>query len=286
MSVSVTPLASDTSVGDTPPLRKSARTATVWNRSRTLDIALRASVPVAILLIWTIAAARGAIDPKQFPSPAGVWSALTNLISTGVLWENLSVSLERVAIGFTIGGVIGVALGVTAGLSRLGDQLLDPTLQMLRTIPVLAITPLLILWFGIDERPKIIIIAAAALFPLYINTHSGVRNVDPKIVEAGRVFGLRGLGLVRHVIVPESIPSILVGLRVSLSISLLALIVAELSNAPKGLGFLMTSAQQYFQTDVLVVIVLIYALWGLTADLIVRALERILLPYAKGHGRR
>ncbi|MNW56160.1 putative aliphatic sulfonates transport permease protein SsuC [compost metagenome] len=242
---------------------------------------LRASVPTAILALWFLGSAQGWIDEKQFPAPWQVGDAFVELVSTGVLWENLSVSLGRVAVGFAIGGLLGLTLGVVAGLFRLGDQLLDPTLQMLRTIPFLAIAPLLILWFGIDERPKIIIIAAAALFPLYLNTHSGVRNVDRKILEAGKVFGLRGLGLVRHVILPEAIPSVLVGLRVSLSVSLLALIVAEMSNAPRGIGFLMVSAQQYFQMDVLVVCVLIYAVWGLSVDLVVRLLERVLLPYKR-----
>lgn len=245
------------------------------------DVLLRASVPTAILALWFLGSAQGWIDEKQFPAPWQVGDAVVELVSTGVLWENLSVSLGRVAVGFAIGGLLGLTLGVVAGLFRLGDQLLDPTLQMLRTIPFLAIAPLLILWFGIDERPKIIIIAAAALFPLYLNTHSGVRNVDRKILEAGKVFGLRGLGLVRHVILPEAIPSVLVGLRVSLSVSLLALIVAEMSNAPRGIGFLMVSAQQYFQMDVLVVCVLIYAVWGLSVDLVVRLLERVLLPYKR-----
>lgn len=245
------------------------------------DVLLRASVPTAILALWFLGSAQGWIDEKQFPAPWQVGSAFVELVSTGVLWENLSVSLGRVAVGFAVGGLLGLTLGVVAGLFRLGDQLLDPTLQMLRTIPFLAIAPLLILWFGIDERPKIIIIAAAALFPLYLNTHSGVRNVDRKILEAGKVFGLRGLGLVRHVILPEAIPSVLVGLRVSLSVSLLALIVAEMSNAPRGIGFLMVSAQQYFQMDVLVVCVLIYAVWGLSVDLVVRLLERVLLPYKR-----
>ena len=245
------------------------------------DGLLRASVPTAILAAWFLGSAQGWIDEKQFPAPWQVADAFATLVSTGVLWENLSVSLGRVAVGFAVGGLLGLTLGVVAGLFRLGDQLLDPTLQMLRTIPFLAIAPLLILWFGIDERPKIIIIAAAALFPLYLNTHSGVRNVDRKILEAGKVFGLRGLGLVRHVILPEAIPSVLVGLRVSLSVSLLALIVAEMSNAPRGIGFLMVSAQQYFQMDVLVVCVLIYAVWGLSVDLVVRGLERVLLPYKR-----
>ena len=253
---------------------------------RTRDLVLRASVPVLLLTLWTVGSATGRIDEKTFPAPWSVATTFADLVTSGVLWENLVVSLGRVAVGFAIGGSLGLLLGTVAGLVRLGDQLLDPTLQMLRTIPFLAITPLLILWFGIDERPKIIIIAAASLFPLYLNTHSGVRNVDRKILEAGRVFGLRGIGLVRSVVLPEAIPSILVGLRVSLSISLLALIVAELTNAPKGLGFLMTSAQQYFQTDVLVVIVGIYALWGLSVDLLVRGIERALLPYKNLGGAR
>ncbi|MBM7479470.1 ABC transporter permease [Oerskovia jenensis] len=261
-----------------------ARTGAASSGRRTRsprDGLLRASVPTAILAAWFLGSAQGWIDEKQFPAPWQVADAFATLVSTGVLWENLSVSLGRVAVGFAVGGLLGLTLGVVAGLFRLGDQLLDPTLQMLRTIPFLAIAPLLILWFGIDERPKIIIIAAAALFPLYLNTHSGVRNVDRKILEAGKVFGLRGLGLVRHVILPEAIPSVLVGLRVSLSVSLLALIVAEMSNAPRGIGFLMVSAQQYFQMDVLVVCVLIYAVWGLSVDLVVRSLERVLLPYKR-----
>ncbi|KZM37225.1 ABC transporter permease [Oerskovia enterophila] len=281
------PVGAATAVGTVPataPGAAGARTgATSSGRKRRSprDVLLRASVPAAILALWFLGSAQGWIDEKQFPAPWQVADAFVELVSTGVLWENLSVSLGRVAVGFAIGGLLGLTLGVVAGLFRLGDQLLDPTLQMLRTIPFLAIAPLLILWFGIDERPKIIIIAAAALFPLYLNAHSGVRNVDRKILEAGKVFGLRGLGLVRHVILPEAIPSVLVGLRVSLSVSLLALIVAEMSNAPRGIGFLMVSAQQYFQMDVLVVCVLIYAVWGLSVDLVVRLLERVLLPYKR-----
>lgn len=250
-------------------------------RFRASSTLIRASVPLLLLAAWAAGSASGSIDPRVFPAPWSVATAFIDLVRTGVLWDNLSVSLVRVIAGFALGGALGIMLGIVAGLFRLGDQLLDPTLQMLRTIPFLAITPLLILWFGIDERPKILIIAAAALFPLYLNTHSGVRNVDRKILEAGRVFGLRGARLVRDVILPEAIPSILVGLRVSLSTSLLALIVAELTNAPKGLGFLMTSAQQYFQTDVLVVIVAIYAVWGLSVDLVVRGAERVLLPFKR-----
>lgn len=246
-----------------------------------LDVLLRAVVPGALLALWAAAASREWFTEETFPSPVGVWDALTRLVGDGTLWDNAAVSLQRVAIGFAIGGTLGLGLGVIAGLSRLGDQLLDPTVQMLRTIPFLAIAPLLVLWFGIDEKPKIIIIASAAAFPLYVNAHSGVRNVDRKVIEAARTFGLRGFALIRQVVIPEALPSILVGLRLSLAISLIALIVAEQSNAPKGIGFLMTSSQQFFQTDVLVLCILIYALWGLFVDLFVRVLERLLMPYRK-----
>lgn len=256
-----------------PAVRRSRR------ERRWSDIALRVSVPLLLVLLWWRGSATGAIDPREFPAPGAVWRALVTLSADGTLWDHASVSLVRVLLGFAIGGSLGLLLGVAAGLFRLGDQLLDPTLQMLRTIPFLAIAPLLVLWFGIDERPKIIIIAAASLFPLYLNTHAGVRHVERRILEAATMFGLRGWGLIRQVIIPEALPSILVGLRVSLSVSLLALIVAELTNAPRGLGFLMTSAQQYFQSDILVLCIAVYASWGLLVDLAVRLLERLLLPY-------
>jgi sulfonate transport system permease protein len=248
---------------------------------RGLDLLLRVSVPVLLVGLWAWASASGALSDKVFPAPLAVWDTFITLSKDGTLWDNLSVSLRRAGLGFAIGGLLGLALGVGAGLFRLGDQLLDPTIQMLRTIPFLAIAPLLVLWFGIGELPKIIIIAAASAFPLYLNAYSGVRNVDRKVIEAGRTFGLGRLALIRHVILPEAVPSILVGLRLALAISLIALIVAEQSNAPKGLGFLMTSAQQFFQTDVLVLCILIYAVWGLAVDILVRVLERVLMPYRR-----
>ena len=166
-----------------------------------------------------------------------------------------------------------------SGLSRLGDQLLDPVLQMLRTVPFLAVAPLLVLWFGIGEDQKVLVIALATCFPFYLNTHGGVRGVDPKVVEAGEVFGLSRWRLIRLIIVPGALPSLLVGLRQSLGVSLIALIVAEQSTAPRGIGFLRMSAQQFFQAEVLLVCILVYAVWGLLGDLLVRWLERSLMPW-------
>lgn len=275
-------LAATSPVGPARHPRQRTRTVASGGRRavrRTGQVLRRAAVPAVLLAAWAWGSASGHIPERVFPAPWQVVATARDLVASGVLAENLEVSLVRVATGFAIGASLGILLGVVAGLSSLADELLDPTLQMLRTIPFLAVAPLLVLWFGIGELPKTIIIATAATFPLYLNIHAGVRHVDRKVVEAARVFGLRGPALVARVVLPGAVPSVLVGLRVSLSVSLLALIVAELTNAPRGLGALMTSAQQYFQTDVLVVIVAIYALWGLGVDLLVRGLERVLLPY-------
>jgi sulfonate transport system permease protein len=250
-------------------------------RRRSLSVVLRASGPVVLLAFWWYASHSGLLSEQTFASPGHVWSAFATMAGNGTLWLNLSASLKLAFTGLAIGGSAGIALGVLTGFTRLGDELLDPVLQMIRTVPVLALTPLFIVWFGIDEEPKIILIAVASAFPLYLNVHGAVRHIDPKVVEAARTFGLSRLRLVREIVVPGALPGLLVGLRMSLGISLLALIFAEQINATVGIGYLMTAAQTYFQTDVLVVCIAIYALWGLSADLLVRLLERVLMPWQR-----
>lgn len=246
---------------------------------RSLRFMLRALGPIALVLIWWWASASGALSEQTLASPGRVWSALARMSGDGTLWRNLSASLKLAFTGLAIGGGLGIALGVLTGFTRLGDQLLDPVLQMVRTIPVLALSPLFIVWFGIDQEPKLVLIAVATSFPLYLNVHGAVRHVDPKVVEAARMFGLSRLRLVREIVLPGALPGLLVGLRMSLGVSLLALIFAEQINATVGIGYLMTSAETYFQTDVLVVCIGVYAVWGLTADLLVRLLERVLMPW-------
>jgi sulfonate transport system permease protein len=243
------------------------------------DALLRALGPIAVLAGWSACSATGVLSEQTLSPPWAVARALGGLVATGVLWDNLSTSLLRAGAGLGVGLSLGLLLGLVTGLSRLGDQLLDPLLQMLRTIPFLAVAPLLVLWFGIGEQQKLLVIALATSFPFYLNTHGGVRGVDPKVVEAGEVFGLSRARLIRAIILPGALPSILVGLRQSLGVALIALIVAEQTNAPRGIGFLMMSAQQFFQTEVLLVCVLAYALWGLLGDLLVRLLERVLVPW-------
>lgn len=247
-------------------------------RSR-FDRGLRAASPLAVLVLWALGSAWGVIDPAMLSPPGKVLDALLDLLRTGVLAQNLAASLERVALGASLGVSAGLALGLLTGLSRLGDQLIDPLLQMLRTVPFLAVAPLLVLWFGIGEQQKLLLIALASCFPFYLNTHAGVQSTDPKLLEAAKVFGLSRAGTVRQIILPAAIPQLLVGLRQSLGVALIALIVAEQTNAPRGLGFLMLSATQFFQAEVLLVCVLLYGLWGLLSDLFVRALGRLLMPW-------
>ena len=255
------------------------RSTRFMGRQRWAGVALRCAGPLTLLALWWGASSAGWVSEQTLASPAQVGAAFWRLASSGELWRNLSASLQRALTGLTCGVAIGLVLGVVAGLHRLGDELVDPLLQMLRTIPFLALAPLLIVWFGIGEASKVILISIATAMPMYLNTHSGVRNTDAKILEAARIFGLRGGRLVGEIVLPGALPSLLVGFRLSLGISLLALIVVEQFNAPRGIGFLMTSAQQFFQTDVLVACILIYAVWGLLADLTVRLLERVLMPW-------
>jgi len=168
-----------------------------------------------------------------------------------------------------------------SGLSSLGEELVDSTMQIVRAVPFLALVPLFIAWFGIDELYKILLIAVATTAPMYAYTYLGVRNVDRKMVEAARSFGLTGTRLVVEVIVPAALPGILMALRVCLSISITALIAAEQVGTQQGVGYLVTLAQEYNRTDYMVLCVVLYALLGLVFDALVRLAERYAMPWRK-----
>lgn len=240
---------------------------------------LRASVPLLMLVLWSAASASGLLHEQTLPAPAAVWRAFARLVGSGVLWDHLSISLQRASLGLVWGASVGLTLGLVTGLYRIGDLLLDPLLQMLRMVPFLAVAPLLVLWFGIDERQKLLLLAFATGFPFYLNTHGGVRGVDHKLLEAARVFGVSRLRTIVQIVLPSALPQLLVGLRQSFGAALIALIVAEQTNAPRGIGFLMMSAQQFFEIDVLLMCIVLYGLWGLLADLVVRGLERLWMPW-------
>ncbi|SRN58485.1 alkanesulfonate transporter permease [Shigella flexneri] len=193
--------------------------------------------------------------------------------------QHLAISSWRALIGFSIGGSLGLILGLISGLSRWGERLQDTSIQMLRNVPHLALIPLVILWFGIDESAKIFLVALGTLFPIYINTWHGIRNIDRGLVEMARSYGLSGIPLFIHVILPDALPSIMVGVRFALGLMWLTLIVAETISANSGIGYLAMNAREFLQTDVVVVAIILYALLGKLADVSAQLLERLWLRW-------
>lgn len=242
----------------------------------------RAVAPLALVVIWWVSTSAGWVDRSILPGPNEVADGIVRLWSQQGLLQHLGVSLSRAVTGGTIGIVIGLLLGLIAGLSRLGEELYDSLIQMLRTVPFLALVPLFIVWFGIGEAPKLLLIALATCFPMYLNVYAGVRNVDRKVIEAMKSFGLRGGKLIIEVIIPLAMPSILTGLRFSLGVSVLVLVAAEQINTTTGLGYLLNTAQAYQQVDVILICIAIYSLLGLLADLIVKIFENLLMPWRQG----
>jgi sulfonate transport system permease protein len=233
--------------------------------------------PLILLAAWEIASLLGWIPSRILAAPSAVLQTFWRLTADGELPNALVVSLARMGVGLAIGVTTGSALALVAGLSKLGETLVDPPLQIIRPLPTLALTPLFIVWLGIGETPKIALIALGVTFPVYLNLFNAIRSVDPRLMEAGRSFGLRGWALIANVVLPGAMPGFLVGLRYALSVALLILVVAEQINASAGLGYLINNARDFMQTDVVVVCLLVYALLGLGADSFVRAIERRVL---------
>lgn len=240
---------------------------------------LRLVSPLAILVLWQLASVSGLLSPQILASPVAIAATAARLVASGELLTGLGVSFLRVVAGFMIALVVGVALALFAGLSRLGETLVDPPVQMLKAMPFLGLLPLFILWFGIGEAPKIGMVAFGSVFPIYLTLHGGIRGVDRKLIEAGRTLGLSTAGTIRHVVIPGALPSLLVGVRYGLSIAWLSLVVAEQINASSGIGSIITYARDFLQTDVIVVCLLVYALMGLLTDGLVRLIEAYALRW-------
>ena len=235
---------------------------------------LRWLSPLILLAVWQTASSTGVLDPKDLASPVDLARTARDLWTSGQLGEAILVSLERAAYGFGIGAVAAVVLGTWVGLTKLGDALVDPLMQMVRTIPLFGLVPLFIIWFGIKEEPKIYLVALGVVIPLYLNLVAALRNVDPDLDELAVTLRLTRLERVRHVLLPSVLPGALVGLRQSLGTAWLALVVAEQVNAGAGLGYLINNARDFQQTDVIVVGLIAYAVLGLLTDALVRVLER------------
>ncbi|GIF04342.1 ABC transporter permease [Actinoplanes siamensis] len=242
----------------------------------------RAISPVAILVLWEAGGRAGLIPEDKLPAPTAVLRTGWRLAADGTLGEHLLSSLSRAAIGLLIGGSLALALGAVAGLLRLGDDVVDPPVQMARMLPHLALVPLLIIWVGIGESMKITLVSLGAFFPLYFNLYAGIRDIDERLVEAARTCGLGTWARIRHVVLPGALPSLFLGLRLAIGAAWLSLVVGEQTNTQSGIGFLMMEAREFSQTDVVVLGLFVYAALGLISDVLLRVAERRALVWRRG----
>jgi sulfonate transport system permease protein len=235
--------------------------------------------PIFILILWQLFSSIGLIPTRVLPAPLAVLGAAVELARTGELFVNIGVSAGRAISGFVIGGSIGFLFGLLNGISPIAEKLFDTSIQMLRTIPNLALLPLVILWFGIGDEARLFLVSIGVMFPIYLNTFHGIRNVDPGLIEMGKVYGLKTWALFWRIILPGAMSSILVGVRFSLGIMWLTLIVAETIAADSGIGYMAMNAREFMQTDVVVLAIVLYALFGKLADVVARALEKTWLRW-------
>ncbi|MEV4351817.1 ABC transporter permease [Actinoplanes sp. NPDC049596] len=244
---------------------------------KTRRVALGAVVPLLLLAGWQWAAASGVYSAAQLPPPAEVVSALRELVGRGELWHHIAISTQRVVIGFVIGSALGLALGGLVGLSRTASDALTPTIQAVRAVPSLAWVPLLLLWLGIGETPKIVLVAIGAFFPVYTTVSAALAHIDPHLVEVGRAYGRRGLGLLGSVLFPAATPAILSGLRLGLAQGWLFLVAAELIASSMGLGFLLIDSQNTGRTDIMLLAIILLAVIGKLCDTVLGVVERGIL---------
>jgi sulfonate transport system permease protein len=240
-------------------------------------------LPISLLLLWELLAQYGVVPTRILPAPSAILQAGFRLAASGELWHHLASSASRAGLGFLIGASLGLFFGVLTGILPRAELLLDSSFQMLRTIPPLAMIPLVILWFGIGEQARIFLVCVGVFFPVYLNTFHGIRGLDPGLLEMGRVYGLKRREIITHIILPGAMPSILVGIRFSLGIAWILLIVGEQIAADSGIGYLALNAREFMQTDVIVLSILLYALLGKFSDSVARFLEARMLPWHPNH---
>jgi sulfonate transport system permease protein len=242
-------------------------------------------VPILILVLWQFLSTIGVIPTRILPAPFSVVGAAIQLTKSGELGRNITISAVRAVTGFLVGGSIGFGLGLLNGIFPIAEKLLDSSLQMIRNIPHLALIPLVILWFGIGDEARLFLVALGVMFPVYLNTFHGIRSVDPGLIEMGKVYGLSSWSLFWRIILPGAMSSILVGVRFALGLMWLTLIVAETIAADSGIGYMAMNAREFMQTDVVVLSILLYALFGKLADVIARALENYWLQWQPNYQR-
>jgi sulfonate transport system permease protein len=240
--------------------------------------------PALLVVIWFVTSELGVLDPQTLPHPVEIARTAGDLWSDGRLPTNILSSLKLASVSLVIGVALGLALALIAGLSRIGEAVVDGPIQVKRAVPTLAIIPLAIIWFGIGDTMKIIIIATSVLIPVYINTTAQLKGVDLRHVELAETVGLSRIQFIRRVAIPGALPGFFTGLRLAVTISWTALVVVEQVNATSGIGYLMTQARLYGQLEIVVVGLLVYAVFGLTGDYVVRAIERRALSWRRALG--
>ena len=255
------------------------------NMTKSLSKILPWLVPFLLLIIWQITSITGILSAKTLAAPSDVLLVAVELTQSGELLHHVWVSLWRALIGFMIGGSIGFILGLLNGLFRTSEMLTDTSVQMLRNIPHLALIPLVILWFGIGEEAKIFLVALGVLFPIYINTYHGIKSVDAGLIEMGKMYGLSKVSLFFNVIFPGALSSILVGIRFSLGMMWMTLIVAETISSTSGIGYMAMNAREFMQMDVILLSILLYACLGKLSDMIARTLEQRWLKWHPGYAK-
>jgi sulfonate transport system permease protein len=243
-------------------------------------------LPFGLLVIWQFLSITGIVSTAIVPAPSEIWDAARQLAARGELQHDILVSLRRVAIGFSIGASVGLLFGLVVGLFEPARDLLDRSLQMVRTIPHLALVPLMILWFGIGEEPRLILVAMGSLFPVYINTVGGIRNVDPKLIELGKSYGLNRIALVWSIVLPAALQPILIGIRYGLGVAWLTLVVGETIASRDGVGYLVQNARELLRIDIIVLAIILYSIAGWLSDLVTRLIEQRLLRWHPNYARR
>jgi sulfonate transport system permease protein len=237
--------------------------------------------PGLLLLYWSVLSATGWLDPRVLPAPWTAVETAIELIRDGRLQDNLAVSAWRAAQGLVFGTTVGVVLALLSGLTLLGGYVIDGLVQLKRGIPVLALIPFMVLWFGVGEGMKVTVIAVTVFAPVYIQTHTALRAIDLKQVELAETLELSRWGFIRHVVLPGALPGLLTGLRFGVTASWLALVVVEQLNATSGIGYMITLARNYAQTDIMLVGLVVYALLGLTSDAVVRLIQQRALRWRR-----
>ncbi len=236
-------------------------------------------VPILLLASWQLSSQLGLLSSRVLPNPVDVFKSAVELARSGQLFDYIGASSKRAIIGFLIGGGIGFGLGLLNGLSRISESLLDSSLQMIRNIPHLALIPIVILWFGIEEEAKLFLVALGTFFPIYLNTFHGIRSIDKALIEMGNVYGLKGFSLFWNIILPGALPSILVGVRYAIGITWVTLIVAETIASNSGIGYMAMNAREFMRLDIVVLSIILYALLGKLSDLLAKIAEKRFLQW-------